>query len=189
MMEDNACIDFEEATGAKLTHVADGTILESFYGSAHESTGLTCIDCHMRATTDESGQEMTSHNASGNPLKNDEAMEFCVTCHKGQSGVETADEMRDLVTERKEAYIAEHEEYKAQRAELKRLLTLATEAGNADEATLEKARANYSLATFIDQIGGGVVDNGERVAHNTALSFDCNNRAKALVAEGIDLLQ
>ncbi len=189
MMEDNARIDFEEETGAKLTHVADGTILESFYGSAHEAAGLTCIDCHMRSTTADTGEAITGHNASGNPLKNDETMEFCVTCHKGQSGVSTADEMRELVAEKKEAYVAEHEEYKAQRAELKRLLTLATADGSADEATLEKARSNYSMASFLDQIGSGVVDNGERVAHNTKLSFDYNSRALALVNEAIDLLQ
>ena len=189
MMEDNARIDFEEATGAKLTHVADGTILESYYGSAHEAAGLTCIDCHMRTEITDTGETITSHNASGNPLANDETMEFCVTCHKGQSGVNNADEMRELVAEKKEAYIAEHEAYKAQRAELKRLLTLATADGSVDEATLEKARSNYSMATFLDQIGSGVVDNGERVAHNTKLVFDYNTRAQALVAEAIDLLQ
>lgn len=143
----------------------------------------------MRTEETDAGEAITSHNASGNPLQNDETMEFCVTCHKAQPGVSTADEMRELAADKKEAYIAEHEEYKAQRAELKRLLTLATADGSVDEDTLEKARSNYSMASFPDQIGSGVVDNGERVAHNTALVFDYNNRAKALVDEGIALLQ
>ena len=96
--------------------------------------------------------------------------------------------MRQLVKDRKAEYVAAHNEYKAQRAELKRLLTKATEEGTVDQATLEKARSNYSMATFLDQIGSGVVDNGERVVHNTDLSFDYNNRARALVDEAIALL-
>lgn len=189
MREDGARVVAEEETGTELIAVADGTILESFYGSAHEAAGLTCLDCHMRSTTTDTGETITNHNASGNPLENDETVEFCVTCHKGQSGVSSADEMRELVAAKKEAYIAEHEGYKAQRAELKRLLGLATANGVVDDATLEKARANYALADFIDRIGSGVVDNGERVAHNTKLSFDYNSRALALVNEAIELLQ
>ncbi|WP_076408001.1 ammonia-forming cytochrome c nitrite reductase subunit c552 [Shewanella sp. UCD-KL12] len=60
---------------------------EHWSRSNHAKQGVTCITCHMPATTDEKGNEYTDHKV-GNALEQfDKA---CSSCHGSKSKIETA---------------------------------------------------------------------------------------------------
>ena len=56
---------------------------QHFVDSIHQEAGMTCVDCHtVRSTPDGTGGFMTNH-AISSPLRNDEILQSCASCHLG----------------------------------------------------------------------------------------------------------
>lgn len=184
----------DEASGA-IKSSASHPDIEIFQGSNHESLGLTCVDCHMVETTDvETGETYTDHNASGSPVENNAALEYCLSCHKEQ-GIETTSAMADMV----KAKQAEAESIAAQvRAKLDTLyakLVDATQNDTYDEQTLAIARDGYTKAYWYEtwaegKVGVGVtgdaeVHDGGKVVHDPIEIEDLLNRANVLLDQAL----
>lgn len=187
-LEDDYRVSFEEETGATLVSVGHPDI-EIFMDSTHQSLGLTCSDCHMAKTTDENGNEFTDHNASGSPIDNPEAMEFCLSCHQAQ-GIETAEAMVSYVRDAQDEFAASKAAVDEKIATLKEALVAATDQGDVDEDALETARSNYSLAKFyLTYAVGGGTQAGSKIAHNPDEMKSLVSRADALVDDALELLK
>lgn len=184
-IEDNKNVPTDEATGSLKVGIGHPD-LELYVGSNHQSLGLTCASCHMPSTSDENYQEFTSHNASGSPLENEDALEYCLTCHKGQ-GIETTQAMVEFVREAQDEFGVAKDAAAAKQTALKEALTSAASSGDAN--ALEKARDNYSKGSFYltYAVGGGTVS-GSKIAHNPEGMHDLVNRASKLFEEGLALL-
>lgn len=127
-LEDGLPTNNDPATGTS-TYIAQHPDIEIFQGSVHERLGLTCVDCHMPKKTNAEGNEYTSHDASSTPLENDEALEFCLTCHKDQ-GVSSIEEMRAFLLNAEGDLGTKEAEVQDKLATLKGLLTDATANGS-----------------------------------------------------------
>lgn len=185
----------DEATGIKMNSYAGHYDIEFFQGSIHQSLGLACVNCHMPSTVDaETGEAYTYHNASGSPLENEAALEFCLTCHEENQGIKTTEDMVTMVrgvqaeSEKNQAKVREGLD------ELYQLIADGVAEGNVDQATLDKARANYETAyTYITWVCGkssvGVpwVYDGGKTVHDPDEAKRVTASAQALVDEAIAL--
>lgn len=165
--------------------------IEMFQDSVHQSMGLACTDCHMPATTDEDGNAYTSHNASGSVTDNDDAMEFCLTCHSEQDGLETVDDMRGFLGQAQAAQLELQEQAEADLASLYDAVLEAVQSGDADEDVLQQAKDDYSYAYYLikeQQQNIGDAPDGAEIAHNPQLMQSMVKQADALALEGIELL-
>lgn len=155
----------DEETGIVLSTL-DHPDVEFLQGSAMGELGLTCIDCHMPSTTDDiSGAEYTYHNASASPLENDAALEYCMTCHKNQ-GIASTEEMVAMVREKQAEAADMIVELDAKFEISYELIKNATKNGNVDEAVLQQARDDYSVAEAYYHATKGGKDDGAKVVHN-----------------------
>ena len=187
-LEDDYRVTYEEETGATLVSVGHPD-MELFIDSTHQSLGLNCTDCHMAATTNENGEAFTDHNASGSPLENPEAMEFCQTCHQDQ-GIDSAEAMVAYVKEVQEEFAASKAAVDEKIATLKDELVEATAQGGVDEEQLQTARSNYSLAKFyLTYAVGGGTEAGSKIAHNPDEMKSLVSRADALIDDALGLLK
>ena len=115
--------------------------VEIYQGSNHQSLGLTCASCHMPSMTNSEGEAYISHNASGSPLENQSALEYCLTCHSAQ-GIENTNEMVGFVKGKQEILGTANTEAQTSLDELHALIV-----ANADTASDSKeARELYTLA-------------------------------------------
>lgn len=180
----------DEATGALILGDNNKPILETYQGSVHQSLGLTCTDCHMVAAVDESGDAYTDHYAC-DPLKNEAALELCLTCHEAQ-GIENADAMVAFVRDDMAKLAEAQQSFKADVAELQALLIEATANGDVDPEVLEEARLDYTRAVFFyqyqAQLTSEKADQGVTVAHNAASTYETLEKGQAFAQEGIALL-
>lgn len=180
----------DEATGALILGDNNKPILETYQGGVHQSLGLTCTDCHMTAAVDEDGNAYTDHYAC-DPLKNEAALELCLTCHEAQ-GIEDADAMVAFVRDDMAKLAEAQQSFKADVAELQELLTEATASGDVDSQVLEEARWDYTRAVFYyqyqAQLTSEKADQGVTVAHNAASTYETLEKGQAFAREGIALL-
>lgn len=189
-MVEDGMYSVDEATGIKLVSMNHPQI-EVFQDSIHQSMGLSCVSCHMVEDTDAEGTAFTSHDASGTVAMKDSAMEYCLTCHSAQDGLETIEDMRSFLKERQDAQAARQVEVEANMGELYDGILAAMESGSVDEATLEQAKEAYSMAYwYVKQQQGNLIDpiDGAQIAHNPDLLRSALERADVSVQEGLALL-
>lgn len=155
----------DEDTGIELSCL-DHPDVEFLQGSVMGELGLTCIDCHMPETTDDaSGATYTYHNASASPLENETALEYCLTCHEKQGISSTAD-MVDMVQAKQAEAATTIAELDVKFEAAYALIKDANQNGGTDEAVLQQARDDYSLAeAYYHATKGGRAD-GSKVVHN-----------------------
>lgn len=155
----------DEDTGIELSCL-DHPDIEFLQTSVMGELGLTCIDCHMPETIDDdSGAEYTYHNASASPLENETALEYCLTCHEKQ-GIGSTDAMANMVREKQDEAAATIKVLDGKFEEAYALIKDANQNGGADEALLQQARDDYSLAeAYYHATKGGRAD-GSKVVHN-----------------------
>lgn len=180
----------DEATGIKIVKENHPQI-EVFQDSIHQSMGLSCVSCHMIDEVDSEGDMYVSHDASGTVAQKDEAMEYCLTCHSSQSGLETVDDMRAFLKERQDAQAVRQGEVEEKLARLYNEILAAIESGSADGDALEQAKEKYSLAYwFVYEQQGNLNDpvDGAQIAHNPTLLRNLLERADALADEGLGLV-
>lgn len=177
----------DEETGIILTCL-DHPDVEFTQGSAMRELGVTCVDCHMPQTTDpESGEVYTSHNASASPLENETALEYCLTCH-GAQGIETTDEMAQMVRDLQAETAAVEDELEVKFDQAYGLIADAVAGGEVDEETLQQARDDYSRAEAYFHAVTGSGANGVKVAHNPGATETYNARTGELLDGIIEAL-
>ena len=173
----------DEDTGILLT-CFDHPDLEMTQGSAMRELGVTCVDCHMPQTTDaESGTEFTMHNASGSPLENDAALEYCLTCHKSQ-GIDSKEDMVKMVRDLQDETTKNAEALQKKFDKAYDLIKQANKDGGVDEAKLQQARDDYSIAySYFYATKGDVGDEplGTKIVHNPMAIADYNAKAEQLI--------
>lgn len=177
---DQGAYKVDEETGIKLTSL-DHPDIEFVQGSSMRELGVTCTDCHMPQMSDEaSGTTYTSHNASSSPLENDEALEYCLSCHKNQ-GINDAEEMvamvEDLQAETAEVQI----ELRNRLADAYNTIKDAVQNGGVDEAKLENAKELYSRTEAILTAVVGTASPGVKVVHNPMAAEKYAMRADELL--------
>lgn len=183
-LEDGYEMQVDEATGI-ANFQANHPEVEIFQGSVHSSMGLACTDCHMPQKTDDEGETYTSHNASSSPLENEEALEFCLTCHSAQ-GIEDTDAMKQFVLDAQQEVRDLETTFYDKQAQAKQLIADATANGGVDEDVLQTARDTYTRATwYVRYADGGSEIKGQKVAHNPDAIKDYIERASVMMDEVI----
>ncbi|MEC4183554.1 ammonia-forming cytochrome c nitrite reductase subunit c552 [Adlercreutzia sp. R21] len=180
---------YDEETGLKYYGGGSVVDLENFQGSNHQSLGLTCASCHMPQTTAEDGTVYTSHDASGSPIENPVALEYCLTCHKNQ-GIESPEAMKEFVLG-KEDELAEGQLWMRENLEtLKSAIAEAVASGDVDEATLDEARMAWSKGSwYLRYTYGHEGENvGRKAAHNFDQMMNLMQQGRQIVSEAIDSL-
>lgn len=174
-----------DADGVEFFNEAGHPDVEIFQGTTHQSLGLTCASCHMPKVTNESGKEFTSHDASGSPLKNEAAMQFCLTCHKGQ-GIETTEAMVTFVQGKQGELAATYKDAKAARDKLHDLIVAGTANGDIDK----QAREIYIKARWLQSYANGASNvPGTKAPHAFDTMMKYFMEAKATADEGIALFK
>lgn len=186
-LEDGAGASPDAATGAIIVRGTSENDMEVFVNSKHDSLGVTCVDCHMPTTTKADGSTYTNHNASGSPLENPEALEYCLSCHSAQ-GIKSQEAMVKMVKDKQADTAALITTVNGKLDTVKQLLTEATAAGTMDAQVLDKARSNYAQANFFVQFYGLMLPDGTKVVHNPDAVTDYLNRSSKLLDEAISLL-
>lgn len=180
---------YDEETGLKYYGGGSVVDLENFQGSNHQSLGLTCASCHMPQTTAEDGTTYTSHDASGSPIENPVALEYCLTCHENQ-GIDSPEAMKEFVLG-KEDELAEGQLRMRENLEtLKGAIADAVAAGTVDEATLDKARMAWSKGSwYLRYTYGHEGENvGKKAAHNFDQMMHLMQQGRQMVTEALDSL-
>lgn len=180
---------YDEETGLKYYGGGSVVDLENFQGSNHQSLGLTCASCHMPQTTAEDGTTYTSHDASGSPIENPVALEYCLTCHENQ-GIDSPEAMKEFVLG-KEDELAEGQLWMRENLEtLKGAIADAVAAGAVDEATLDKARMAWSKGSwYLRYTYGHEGENvGKKAAHNFDQMMHLMQQGRQMVTEALDSL-
>lgn len=180
----------DEATGIKLSCL-DHPEVELLQGSPMRALGVTCIDCHMPVTADgPDGEAYTSHNASGSPLENEDALAFCLTCH-GAQGIQSTDEMAAMVRELQDETTAVAKDLELRLEHAYELILAACGDPATDPEVLDRCREAYSRAeAYVHGTTGSTADQplGTKVAHNPPAIASYNAQAKALLDEVVSLL-
>lgn len=185
-LEDGYEMNVDPETGI-ATFQANHPEIEIFQGSVMQEEGLACIDCHMPTKTSEDGQPYTSHNASSSPLENEEALEFCLTCHTEQ-GVESTDEMKQFVKDAQQSVADLEAQFTEKQTQLHGLIKDATAAAEESDA-LNEARDLYTRGTwYVRYADGGGDFKGQKVAHNPYGEREYVQQAIDMMDQGIALL-
>ncbi|MCR5576129.1 MAG: ammonia-forming cytochrome c nitrite reductase subunit c552 [Oscillospiraceae bacterium] len=151
---------------------------ETFLGKGSQhANDFTCADCHMPDAVDENGVAYKSHNLIS-PLDNPELIEKnCSACHADLVGETRA--KQEAVEQR--TYAVGYElEY------LTELLAKAVESGNYTDADLAQIRFLARDAQFYWDFV--FVENAEGV-HNTALTYDCLDKAEELCSKALTMVR
>ena len=166
---------------------------ETMYGgdmSYMASLGYSCADCHMGTTTNEDGEEYTSHTWVS-PLENEELIENdCSNCHE------------DLVAEVTAIQEEEEERVTAISEKIEEMTNLIAEQ-YADEITaMQEAAANeeevpeasdelselWTLQRNAQYYWDFVMVENSEGAHNPDLTEECLDKAEAYADEALELL-
>ncbi len=170
---DNYPAVYDETIGCALV-TPDTNMLESFTGSVHDSAGLTCVSCH-------------GAHSNVSPLKNEETMEFCVTCH-GAMGVEDAEGMVAFVEQAQSELADAQSALKNRLGTVYDMLAEATAAG-VEGDDIDQARQDYVYANaYFYWVTGYYVDFGTYVAHNPTATAQVIEQANALLDDAEKLL-
>ena len=186
----NNVMQMDEETGIKMYGEGSVVDLENFQGSNHQNLGLTCTSCHMPQVTDpDTGETYTSHDASGSPIENPAALEYCLTCHENQ-GIDSPEAMKEFVLGKEDELAQGQLQLREDLAQLKEAIIAAQAAGNVDEATLDEARMAWSKGRwYLRYTYGHEGENvGKKAAHNFDQMMDTVQQGHIIVTEGIDLL-
>ena len=187
MLEDGYQMSVDEATGI-ATFSSNHPEVELFQGSVHEQLGMSCISCHMPQKTNEEGETYTSHNASSTPFENEEALEYCLTCHADQ-GVEDTAGMKQVILDAQADHRGLEETIEAKQAELYAAISQAVADGSVDEEVLDQVRETYTRATWWVKYADGWAEiKGAKVAHNPELSRQYVVEATQMVEDALELL-
>jgi nitrite reductase (cytochrome c-552) len=185
-LEDGSKPTVDEETGIP-TFSKGHPDIEIFQGSVMQSLGVNCTDCHMPTKIAADGTEYRSHNASSTPSENEEALEYCLTCHTAQ-GVKDTKEMKEFILAVKERVVAKETILDEKLATLKGLIAEATKSGAIDETALDQARQNHMIAAWYEAyLEGDAEVKGTKVAHNPDAFDDYLDRAIVLVDDAIAL--
>lgn len=183
-------ISFDEDTGittASGIYLPDVEIVRT---SKMRELGVTCVDCHMpKATDKETGETYTMHNASGSPLENENALEYCLTCHESR-GIESTDDMVKMVRGLQSEAGDVLTELKAKCDDTKDLIQVAYEGNTVDAAKLDEAREKYSRAYARYQVALGDPNTaGLKVVHNPDKTWIYAEEASKMLDEARELLK
>ncbi len=164
---------------------------ETMYNSETTSpmAFYTCADCHMSTTTNEDGEEYTSHNLIS-PLENAELIENnCSNCHEDlvaevtaiqeeeeQRVTEISENIEEMINLIAEKYADELTELKAKK-----------DAGEDFTASDELAQLQQLQRTAQFYWDYVMVENSEG-AHNSELTWETLDKAQAAVDEAMALL-
>jgi nitrite reductase (cytochrome c-552) len=188
IVEDGMTMYPDEELGITVDYLGHPDI-ELFQGSQHQEQGLTCVSCHMPYETNEQGERYRTHNASGSPLNNEQAMEYCLSCHASQ-GIASTNEMRRFVRERQSALGALEQEVLDGLEGLKARIVAVEAGGTADAATLRQAKGYYADASYYYSFQHAGADiPGGKVAHASARLYAYLEQSLALIREADALLQ
>ena len=172
--------------GLEVLNGLNHSDLELFQGGVHAEQGLGCTDCHMPKKTNADGEEYTSHDASSTPLENEEALEYCLTCHTSQ-GVNSTDEMKQFILDA-QAEIAEMKDnFNEVKTQFEQKFVEAWKSGSVDEATLEEGRDAYLHANFYLRYCGTGSEEipGQKVAHNPEMMRSYIEQATAMLEDNM----
>lgn len=159
--------------------------VEIFQGSTHESLGLTCASCHMPSTQNEDGKAYTNHNASGSPLENEDALEYCLTCHKAQ-GIDDTEAMVKFVKDKQAESRAQYDAAQEKIDELHDLIV----AGGVDDQTDKQAREIYIKARWYQGYANGDAGvPGSKVPHAADAMAGYYQQSIDTAEEGIALFE
>ncbi|MCI8424384.1 MAG: ammonia-forming cytochrome c nitrite reductase subunit c552 [Adlercreutzia sp.] len=186
----NNVMSLDEETGIKMYGEGSVVDLENFQGSNHQNLGMTCASCHMPQTTDpETGETYTSHDASGSPIENPVALEYCLTCHKNQ-GIDSPEAMKEFVLDKEDQLAEGQLQLREDLVTLKEAITAAMADGSVDEDTLDEARMAWSKGRwYLRYTYGHEGENvGKKAAHNFDQMMDTVQQGHTIVTEGINLL-
>ncbi len=189
----------DEETGLVMYAQNQAWDPEIVEGGSHDTMGVGCVDCHMPTATAEDGTTFTNHDASGSPLQNPDAMNYCLTCHEASHGVKTADEMVEFVKVRQDSVDARYREIESGIEELRLAYKDALESGTVSEEDLSKAADCWSRAWWMsmyehnterwNSVGNdGPVSAGSRAAHNYSGMMDQLDRADEYLNAGFEAL-
>lgn len=169
--------------GVQYFYVEGHADVEMFQGSNHQSLGLTCASCHMPTMKNDKGEKYVSHNASGSPLKNEAALEYCLTCHKAQ-GVDSTEAMVAFVKGKQGEQAKAFAEISDLLEELHGLIVAGTDDADIDA----KARELYLQAQWYQGFSNSAANvPGTKAPHSFETMMDYYIKAKALAEEGIAL--
>ena len=186
-LEDGYEMPVDEQTGI-ATFQANHPEVEILQGSVHGSLGLTCPDCHMPQKTNDEGNTYVSHNASSTPIENEEALEFCLTCHSAQ-GIEDTEAMKNFVLAAEKEVADLETVFYDKQTQAHDLIAQATAEGGVDENVLQEARDTYTRATwYVRYADGGSEIKGQKVAHNPDMIKDYIERATVMMDDILAML-
>ncbi|MDR1089239.1 MAG: ammonia-forming cytochrome c nitrite reductase subunit c552 [Coriobacteriales bacterium] len=186
--EDGMTMYPDEELGITVDYLGHPDI-ELFQGSQHQEQGLTCVSCHMPYETNEQGEQYRTHNASGSPLNNEQAMRYCLSCH-ASLGVGSTNEMRQFVRARQSALGAQEAEVLDGLDRLKARIVEAEAGGATDPATLRQAKEYYADASYYYSFQHAGADiPGGKVAHASARMYRYLEQSLSLIKEANALLQ
>lgn len=176
-------------TGAKMSSsAASHWDVEFLQSSTMHEMGVSCTDCHMPQTTDgSSGTTYTSHNASGSPLENPDALAYCLTCHESQ-GIKDADAMVAMVKSGQQEAAKAQEACDALRQQASEALKAYREGGNVDDGKLTQLQDDFGLACSYLWTVKGAADFGVKYVHNPHASAEYIELANGLYQGIIDAL-
>ncbi len=175
---------FEDKDGVKyfLYNNAQHPEVEMFQGSTHQARGLTCASCHMPKETSAAG-EYTNHNSSGSVLKNETALNYCLTCHKAQ-GIESTEAMVTFVKDKQGELIAMHKDVQNRLDKLHGLIV----EGTSDKDVDKKARELYIKAKWYkDYSDAGTQVPGTKAPMGFSTMMNYLQRAAEVTNEAIAL--
>lgn len=179
----------DEPLGLKKYGEGSVVDLEVFQGSNHQNLGMTCVSCHMPQMTAEDGTTYTSHDASGSPLENPVALEYCLTCHKNQ-GIDSPEAMKEFVLDREERLGREQLQLREELQALESAIEEAQAAGSADQSVLEEASVAWSKGRwYLRYTYGHEGENvGKKAAHNFDQMMSTVQKGHKIVQDAIDSL-
>lgn len=168
------------STGAGMLK-AQHPEFETYYESGHYNAGLSCIDCHMPNVEGESGESFKSHQWTSPLLSEDTLKQSCLSCHSGE-----VDQLVSNVENVQKAVYNKTQEVSDELLDYVNRLSQAIEENAIEGEDLEKLQEIHREAQF--KWDFVFVENGEGF-HNSRKAHKNLNEARALVEEGVAILQ
>ncbi len=164
--------------------------LEFTQGSPHQAKGVSCIDCHMpRTVDDKTGKKYTNHQASGSPLENQDALNYCLTCHKNQD-INSPEAMVKMVKELQKKTIDADVVLDGKLKKLRGMIKDAVAGNTLDKDRLDKVREMYSVARWYREWGlHGNGASSVKVVHNAKLARELIARSDKVIEEAFAVMK
>ena len=186
--EDGIYIIHDDELGTDLFYLGHPDI-ELFIGSEHQRLGLSCVSCHMPYESDADGASYRSHDSSGSPIANENAMRFCLTCHESQ-GISNTKEMREFIWQRQDEMASLESDCLEKLETLRALIISRSNDGRVSKDVLDLARENYQTANYYYQFQhAGARSPGVKAAHSAETMRGYLKQCNELLDEAISLLE